>query len=333
MRALLLVAALAAACYPNPDQIRRQSDVPMPGAGGDGGSGGTPPGTGGTGGGSPPDAAAAERPPSQRRCADYAARFCARYTACSAPQAALAFGSEPQCRERVQLECDLLELPGVTWPTQQCADAFAAHSCDELLRNADPAPCRQGGALAAGAECASSFQCQTRRCSQFVGARCFTCVERGGPGAPCGSSVACQDDLVCGDRRVCVAPRALGAACDADGPCQVPLLCKQGKCAARGGEGAPCATSDDCDIVAGIGCNAALGKCVRYTVGGTCRTRPDGTFELCAGRGTCDQATLTCVPAAADGAPCSDELGPRCRSPATCKNQRCTLPAPVACPT
>jgi hypothetical protein len=330
-------ACALVACYPNPDQIRNQKEIPTPGTGGaTGGAGGTggarPEAAAGTGGVDAAIDTATDAAPSVRRCAEYAARFCARYTACSPPQAALAFGPESDCRERVQLECDLLELPGVTWPTQACADAFATHPCPDLLRNSDPPACRTQGALAMGAECASLFQCQTRRCAQAPGARCFACVPRSALGEPCGSSVACQDELVCNGKNVCVAPRALTAPCDADNPCLVPLLCRQGTCMPRGGEGAACTTSDDCDIVAGIGCNATTGRCVHYTVTSTCRTNPDGSFEICAARGTCNSMSSTCVPAAADGAPCSDTLGPHCRSPATCKAGTCKLPAPVSCP-
>jgi hypothetical protein len=338
-RAWTLAGLVLAACYPNPEQLRHKPNVPMPGTGGEGGAPGP---TAGTGGAPPVDAAPAdalvndaarETGSPLRRCAEYAMRFCARYTACSAPQSALAFGTEADCRQRVQLECDLLDLPGVIWPTQACADAFATHPCADLLRNSDPLACRTQGTLPPDERCASAFQCQTRRCAQLPGAPCFTCVPRSALGQPCGSSIACQDDLVCNDKKVCVAPRAMGATCDGDSPCLVPLLCRQGACVPRGGEGAACTTSDDCDIVAGIGCNATLGKCVRYTVTPTtCRTNPDGSFELCAGRGTCNPGTLTCVPAAADGAPCSDSLGPHCRSPAACKADRCQLPMPTACP-
>jgi hypothetical protein len=335
-----VVASVAlAACYPNPDQLRQKAAGPLPGTGGEGGSGMSGGAAADAAKGpvdaAPPDAAVDGNGAGSaaRRCPEYAVRFCARYRECSPTQAALAFGGDEQCRQRVQLECDLLALPGVTWPTQACADALPTHPCDDLLRNSDPAACRSPGALEENAQCASSFQCQTRRCTQLAGARCFTCLPRASLGGACGSNAGCQDDLVCGDKKVCVAPRALGAVCDADNPCLVPLLCRQGICAKRGGEGTSCsATDDSCDIVAGYGCNRALGKCVRYTVTGTCRTNPDGTFESCAARGTCDGSSSTCVPAAADDAACSDALGPHCLSPATCKNGLCKLPTPTACP-
>jgi hypothetical protein len=333
-RGLLVASLLLVACYPSPRTLRDQtSKGPIPGGGGSGGTAGT----GGSGGTMAPSDAgpvvdAAARPDAAltRPCADYAAAYCARFRACSAAQEALFFGDEGLCRQRVTLECALVELPEVTWPTRACVDSLPTLACDEMLRGDYGAACRTAGALDDGTACFSPFQCQSRRCAQRVGDACSSCVPRGQAGDPCSSGLSCQDQLDCNARKACAMPRIAGENCDDDRPCLVPLLCRGGSCVARGGEGAACASAEDCDGARGLGCNPVAGKCVRFTVTTTCRTLSDGTFEACQAAGSCQVATGTCVAAARDGESCSDELGPHCLLPAVCRAGRCTLPA--ACP-
>jgi hypothetical protein len=329
-RTLLTVFALVlgACLYPHADDLRQQpAGGIIPGAG----TGGSD-GTGGAGGSTAPDAAALPDghpdAPSTRPCADYAASYCQRFRTCSSAQADILFGD--RCVERIQLECELVELPEVTWPTRACVDSFAAQACDQMLRGSYAEACRSPGTLADGATCGSLFQCQSRRCAQLQGAACPSCVPRSQLGEPCSSALSCLDDLVCNDKKVCATPRAGGEPCDPSNPCLSPLLCQAGVCAAPGGVGAPCTGGDDCDSIHGVGCNPTVGKCVPFTVAGTCHTMSDGRFETCRALGTCSMGA--CVAAAADGQPCSDTLGPRCLPPATCKAGRCTLPSPVSCP-
>ena len=60
-----------------------------------------------------------------------------------------------------------------------------------------------------------------------------------------------------------------------------------------------------------------MGKCVGVTLGPMCVLESDGSYVFCGAGATC-QMNAPCLPAAADGAACSDMNGPACVWPAFC---------------
>jgi hypothetical protein len=274
-------------------------------------------------------------PPIERRCADYARNFCARFFACAGLDMARLFGTEDRCRTRVKLGCDLVDLPGSNWPSRACADAYLSVSCANFNNNLEPSDCLTPGNFAEGSPCADETQCAGRRCIITQGATCGRCGSKRLTGEPCLSNESCQPGLVCASgNRLCVAPGATGTACDPNNPCQAQYACRDGACTPRGQDGAPCQAGRDCDAFNGFGCNGGQGQCRKFSVApNTCRTNSDGTFEVCADSGFCKADTNTCVFAAEDGQACSLDQGPSCRLPAACIGGKCVLPeVKSACP-
>jgi hypothetical protein len=125
---------------------------------------------------------------------------------------------------------------------------------------------------------------------------------------------------------------ALGLACSDARPCRRSLLCRDGACAPKATEGAPCSEHEDC--AGGLLCNFEKLTCGRATASDTrCSSRePDGTVLYCAGGSTCDQSTQMCVATAGDNQPCDPDAPPDCLWPAICASNTCRLAKPVDCP-
>lgn len=179
-------------------------------------------------------------------------------------------------------------------------------------------PCMHSG------ECAGDAVCGFPPCDE---ACCEgSCRQLGGGaaiGEPCGGS--CDEDGYCardpetGAFTVCVARGGAGAACEASWACEEPLYCRfedgRGRCEARLGVGARC-TSEGC--VEGLVCYAlegeSEGRCRRAPqIGDVCN--PD-VFDACEHVASyCDSETRTCEPLAEAGEPCGDA---GCVPSATC---------------
>ncbi len=262
------------------------------------------------------------------RCVQYGEVFCARLSACNPTSLARTYTSDAQCRARNQTFCEIFgTLPGATWPSTACIAGYRSVTCANFFNDDQPPECVSPGTFADGAPCWDETQCQGRRCVFPMGSRCGTCAKRSNAGEPCSSGLHCQYGLHCSDAGRCQRPGLVGAACDANRPCQPTLTCRAGLCAERGRAGAPCTDGDACDFYSGYGCNTTMMRCVLVVVSPTsCRTNTDGTFQVCAANGTCD-ATRTCVPAATDGNACA-ATGPNCFFPASCQGGKCGLPVP-----
>jgi hypothetical protein len=158
-----------------------------------------------------------------------------------------------------------------------------------------------------------------------------TCAARGNLNAPCETQVACQDGLVCGPAKQCVAPLAAGVACDANAQCQEGLACDQKKCTALAELGDECSGPQTCGAERSCGpapetrvctdpdtegepCEAntcAVGLACASSTANTCAALPgadepclDGFY--CAQDLTCLFGLDTCGPLAGLGETCTE---------------------------
>jgi hypothetical protein len=296
--------------------------------GGPGGAGGAMGGAGGTSGmggtgGAPPTPGRAEA------CAEWALATAMKNFTCAPFLSALRYGTPQSYANRLRFFCGLFDLPGATFPAipyKPCGDALAAMTCEEWFDGVTPPACDTTGTLPEGAVCATGVQCSTDLCN-LGNDLCGTCIKAPGPNQRCHQG-NCAEGLVCNPNDTCVAPGALGAACDPNTPCRGSLGCNGGRCARLAAVGAACNGEDSCDLYNGALCASTM-TCVAVAIGPNCGMRPDGTILACGARGTC-RPDRTCLPAAADGAACSTGMeGPQCIWPAVCAgtapDQRCRV--------
>ncbi|MCU0665140.1 MAG: hypothetical protein MUC50_22795 [Myxococcota bacterium] len=138
------------------------------------------------------------------------------------------------------------------------------------------------------------------------------CAKRGDLDAPCESPNACQDGLVCGPTKHCVAPLASGDNCEFSTQCQQGLACDQNECKALANLG------DDCSSPQACGAERSCGRAPETRV---C-TDPDTEGEACE-FATCSvdlacasSADSTCTPLPGVDEPCLD--GAYCAPGLTC---------------
>jgi hypothetical protein len=322
------LALLLAGCFPDADKLRG-GGTPGNGGTGMGGSGGTS-GTGGTAGqggagggnmdgGGPPAGTRAEA------CAALGNAIAAQLMRCNPYLLMAGYGSQAAYAQRLTLNCNLYDAPGVNWPARPfkpCADALAAQSCTDWFDDVPLAACPLNGQFLDGQPCGSGFQCQTGLCS-FPATGCGRCIQRPLMGQACVET--CAQNLSCSPNKVCVPLGVRGAPCDANTPCRPSLACHNGACAPPATSGT-CVTDDECDFTQGYVCNPDRGQCVKVTFGPTCLLNPDGSYVYCSGAQICKQGM--CIARVADGGACSDTDRLFCQWPARCSNMRCRLPAP-----
>jgi hypothetical protein len=199
------------------------------GGSGNGGSGGTY-GGGGSGGGV---SAALEQ-----ACVDLATSQCGKQQSCSPSAFRRGFADLDACIARMQLTCPIIaSAPGSGYTASSvsaCAKALAAATCADIANNLGPAACRIRGTLGIGAACIDDAQCAgTENFCQLSG-ECGVCAVRKPQSgqtsfSDCGSSLGCQDGLVC-DLGRCLPTVAPTDPCDLGHPCPAPLACDTGKC-------------------------------------------------------------------------------------------------------
>src|SRR5262249_3813505 len=148
-----------------------------------------------------------------------------------------------------------------------------------------------------------------------------------GDAGPCASPQRCAYQASTGN--VCVTPAAEGSPC-AVNQCQSGLTCTQGICRKRGGANAPCQSSSDCDSTLGLTCIGMTCQPVAHAGPGQACSSPS---PRCTAGSDCIYTSASdggsssvCVAKAADNAACDDTKGPRCWSPARCRNGVCTVP-------
>jgi len=271
-------------------------------------------------------------------CAELAGAWCGKLADCEPVVYANAFSGAANCRQRMASYCGSVLVGDADsgWTETalaRCASGWTSMSCrdwnDDPLLLAGPA-CRVGGVRAAGAACLRDVQCASSRCAFSASGTCGQCAALAAAGQPCGFHSDCAGGLACSAAGACVAWGQLGDACGDARPCLPALTCRAGACAARGGAGAPCTASTDCDLAQPLLCNFSSGVCGPAVAGTTCGSSPiDDTVFYCAANGFCNDDG-SCTKAAGDGALCADETGPLCTFPTFCASTGvCTMPLPA----
>ncbi len=262
-------------------------------------------------------------------CAANAVAVAAKAARCTPFFVNRVHGSESAYRARLEQFCGVLDLPGATWPPRPfkpCGDAIAALTCDDWLVGVSVPACAAPGQLALGAPCATGAQCQSLFCDAPAGG-CGHCVKLPGARQTCYLGQYCDEGTACGGAGTCVVPASAGAACTIDADCKSALICRNFSCVRRGIKDDPCVGDADCDFNRGFLCNPNSHVCVASSTGASCRENPDASLQVCSASAIC-RMDGSCLPAAADGAACSDTTGPLCVQPATCVNNRCVFPNP-----
>jgi hypothetical protein len=320
-----------------------------PGAAGTGGSGpGTAGGSGtaGTGGSSGPGSAGGTGTGTggssgagilEATFTKWATATCARDQACAPSLFTYAWGDSATCiaRRKLGLKAFLGAYADVNVTDASlsgCATQISAQSCTDFANGKSLAMCALPGKRTAGQKCDLADQCATQRCANNA-TTCGTCAARVALGGACAEG-DCVEPLVCGSAGTCVAAKAAGASCATDAlSCARSLRCLGGVCAAPlTTAGAACVAADDCDTGRGVICDTDGGKCISWTSSATVCPFTTTSFTACSKNGFCTDAD-TCLPAAADGKACDEDLGPRCLSPAECSATTglCTISAAVRC--
>jgi len=285
----------------------------------------------------------ADGPPTvQQACGAFGQTLCSRLNDCAPFIFQIFYGTTTTCRERVELSCTKdFEVPETNHTTTEmaaCATAANTATCDDLLADNFPEPCRiKPGPRLNGEGCGSSWQCMSTHCEKTTG-DCGTCAPRQAASGTCTVTEGCTLGLVCTNGK-CVNPSALGGACDANTPCRGGnTYCNANMCAARLGAGSSCAgNSEACDFGSGVGCNvlSAAPTCqpVASAQGGQPCGIVNGTLTICQLVNDCAGATLmqpgACVAPSQDGTACS--MGHNCLPPANCVGGLCRLPSTGSC--
>jgi hypothetical protein len=282
----------------------------------------------------------------QEACSTYAAAICSRQTECVPFVTEVFYGEEPVCSARFEIYCSAFaKAPGTSWTPDgilTCASAVVNASCGELvkgiLRGSLPECQPPPGALADGAPCIDSGQCQNGYCNNDELDQCGVCTGFAGEGVECNTFQDCKLGLTC-DLTIgkCVVAGSEGAAC-APGQtlCEPPLVCHNGTCGAGAMLGEMCDPMfSACAFPKGHYCDPQTNSCNAF---GMAKDFENcgyimGTSFQCAASGTCSfgAAASKCIPHASDGAACDLQKGIGCMPPAICFNGVCTPPAPDAC--
>lgn len=154
-------------------------------------------------------------------------------------------GFDLTCRDG---RCAAAPREGAACDAAQCARGFrcVGGTCSAFVERG--AACVDEATSMSGSSCRSGLSCRDGVCGDVLregeacsrnpnrcagGLRCSsdTCVEQGGPGAPCATSFDCGSAYFC-DSGACDTKRAAGEACGSTDACQLDLSCLDGACAA-----------------------------------------------------------------------------------------------------
>ena len=282
---------------------------------------------------------------------DAANAFCARAQACAPTYVQLEWGDTATCASGLaaQLAGTLASSGTSDTPSQleSCVQTLSNVSCDDLLGNNLPAPCKATpGSLANGAACGDDSQCSGGHCKVASGQTCGVCSTAAAAGASCTVDGDCDKGLKCfGSPGTCAAYVASGGTCDATHACLPTLVCKTGSCAAPGAAGTGCdpKAQDTCDQLHGVFCDGASSTCktIAFAQAGAACGLVSGTLTVCASGGgnvtaeckglSSTSSMGTCQAPAANGASCNTTTGPFCVSPSVCVNGSCKLDDPSSC--
>ena len=279
-------------------------------------------------------------------CTSYTANVCTQYNQCAPDVLTSLYGTIAECERRYALFCALLvSYPDTSWTearAKTCGSALAGLSCDSFLLapfNGGPTSCQPTPGLRAnGANCVDSGQCSSAYCQHVATSLCGTCAARAPVGSGCRTVADCESGLACVSG-VCAVALTTGKACTTGAmQCAVGEYCQAGTCQPPIAlNGACTAAGAVCNDLVGLYCSTTSHTCVAdvgyAAAGGTCGVigSPAGV-EGCSAAGTCDETTLTCVAAAADGAACGVATHVGCTNPAVCFGGVCALATPSTCP-
>lgn len=181
---------------------------------------------------------------------------------------------------------------GVTRTCRVCAERISEGSlCDR------PGPIGTG--------CASGLYC---------GPADQLCRQRAAAGAPCASSFECLSGW-CDATSHCATRLPRDAACVSGDRCAGALVCISDICTDRGGEGATCTTDNEC--MWDFYCDTTVGQCTpaklcEAGIGEVCR------FDnACVATAFCAGTPPTCVPRLDASQPCDDPM--QCAEPLVCQ--------------
>jgi hypothetical protein len=279
----------------------------------------------------------ASAPRAERACADWATRYCKRLESCAPTSVQIDYGDIDTCIARRTLVCSpMLNARGTGMDAphlETCAQAYDTASCDDVVVSKPPQACNVGGSLPAGAGCGDDSQCSGPEgyCRIAADQTCGVCATLGPIGAACDSARDCQYGLVC--YFTCMAPVALGAACDGmRRQCPETLVCFNYSCTVPAQRGVACEPNgDNCDHDHGLFCDGDKKSCTPYSIADVGTTCDNGT--ICKG-GQCSGvpgAASKCTANAGDGASCDARNGPNCSAPSRCVAGACKLPDPTTC--
>lgn len=279
-------------------------------------------------------------------CSDAAKAYCAKVDECAPFFMKIGFGDVATCEKRLLLNCVPNFSANGTSATPsalaQCATDVKATACDDLVGRKLPASCKtEAGQLGDGTPCGTDAQCSGRLCRQSAGNTCGACSTIGAGGAACERNEDCDVELGCANKK-CVPFAKAGEACNATTPCLPTLGCKGGTCAAPLAAGAACEgpadqSTNPCDGAKGFYCHPITKVCTSVVTAGpgaACGFIDNGVV-VCTGSAHCKTTPPavqgTCLAAAADGATCDDDSGPKCTAPARCVGGLCKISDPSTC--
>jgi hypothetical protein len=297
-------------------------------------------------------------------CGDVAQARCGKRMTCTnGTGITRTWGDMTTCLAREKLSCMIgLAAPATgNTPAQveKCVVAMAGESCSDFLDNNPPSDCVAVGPRATGAACAFAGQCATSFCNANKITACGACGAMPVAATSCVTAACAHNQECVASTQTCQDLVAVSMPCSSDMPCGADLSCvgatatAMGTCMASSATmGMACGgTMPGCDGTKGLYCGGAAGsktcKNINY-VGADmpCGTLADGSYQGCAGAGTCYTATgvaqssemgMCKAPAADDGA-CDTVVGPGCLSPARCIPSsatstagKCTVPVGASC--
>jgi hypothetical protein len=289
-----------------------------------------------------PDAAPDTGPGSAwiKICEEFHDSLCAKLDECVPIYTKLVFGDVENCAKRQALTCaNAMAAPGSTVTTAQaesCIQDLDETPCEQIFYRNSPASCRFMGTRDPGMACTENAQCKSAYCKRPNEDMCGVCGAPGAADAPCEEDDDCAQSLVCHeDDKKCVAPAAMGMACNDAVPCRVGLRC-DGTCMPQLNQvGADCDGDDDCNFSLGLFCNGLTGKCMEVDVatsGETCGLISADEIVVCQGLAECvinAGQQGTCGQVVADGAACDENK--LCEAPANCIDGTCKIPNPLMC--
>jgi len=277
-------------------------------------------------------------------CTSAANAICDKLQECAPFLITVGFASRDACVDRFKINCTSgFSAPGTSaTPTrlQQCSTDARGATCEDIVSRTLPESCRTvPGSLQDGNVCGNDAQCANKLCRVAKGSTCGACSSLGAAGAACESDGDCDYGLQCFDKK-CLSRGRAGAACSATAPCIGTLGCVNGVCATPLAAGAACTFKvgeNSCDAGKGFYCNPTTSTCTQISTagpGGQCEFGLKG-ITACTSGSECKipvgQTTGTCAAAAADGATCNDDTGPKCLAPARCAAGICTIADPSKC--